>query len=85
MDPAPTTKSVTLKQGSSARYQVHRFVTWADDPSTAAATCTHDYKRITVAVQVVNAKGNRMEVGPSKPAIVSTLVANPDSGLLSCG
>ncbi len=83
VDPTPTTKSVTLKQGTRARYQVHRFVTWVDDPSTTG--CAQDYKRVTVAANAINAKGNRMEVGPSKPAIVSTFVANADAGLLTCG
>jgi prepilin-type N-terminal cleavage/methylation domain-containing protein len=83
VSPTPTIETVQLAQGQVGRYETHRFVTWADDPSTAG--CTQDYKRVTVAVRVVKAGGGPLELGPKTPTRVSTLVSNPNAGLLGCG
>lgn len=51
--------------------QVHRFVTWVDDPCCAG---TQNHKRVTVAV-TVDGSG-----GPKKPVLISSIVIDPAGG-----
>jgi Tfp pilus assembly protein PilV len=53
---------------------VYDFVTWATDPNCGpGCPPSNDYKRITVMVTLTGASH------PSKPALVSTIVANPQA------
>ena len=60
--------------------ETYDFITWTSDPTCAATatpgqfcSTTSDYKRITIVVTVAGA------TQPSKPAIVSGFVANPNA------
>lgn len=58
--------------------QIHRFVTWVDDPSCGpdpVNLCpgTEDYKRITVAVTIDG------DERPHKPIVFSTAIGDPDA------
>jgi hypothetical protein len=53
---------------------IYDFVTWTTDPKCGpACPTTNDYKRITVVVTLTGA------AHPSKPALVSTVVADPNA------
>jgi prepilin-type N-terminal cleavage/methylation domain-containing protein len=101
--PPVGTISVPAGSSTSVRLKVYRYVTWVNDtacgsgcPSpctsgcggaTPTSTWRGDYKRITIAVQVVTGgtattgtPGGLFGNGPQKPIVVSALKRDPTLG-----
>lgn len=101
--PAIGTVTAPAGAGTLVRLKVYRYVTWVNDracgancPSPCTSGCAGgtptstwrgDYKRITIAVQVVTgatassgAPGTAFGTGPRKPIVVSALKRDPTLG-----
>jgi prepilin-type N-terminal cleavage/methylation domain-containing protein len=97
------TVSVPAANSTIVRLKIYRYVTWVNDlacgancPSPCTSSCTSavpssvwrgDYKRVTIAVQVVagatagsGQPGTRFGTGPKKPVVVSAIKRDPTLG-----